>query len=442
MKKILLKFLRQLISSLTIIIIDLTLYISKKGLSLFNTSKRRSFLRDNKSVLTQGLTGLLICAFGDLFAGLILGNMTHYLESLPGLIVLIPGSIGMRGNIYGALASRIGTNLHIGILSPELKKSDILSQNIQSSIILTLILSISLGILAKITCTLFNLNSISLVDFILISSFGGLISSLIMLPATIMIPIKSFQNGWDPDNITIPIITALGDLFTLPSIILAIYLILFINNPFIKMIINILIVIFTLLSFYFAYNSGSTIKKILKQNTPVLFLSSLMGISAGQILNVFMSTLLTNQSLLSLIPIFSGESGGLLSILSGRLTSAIHSGIIEPTYRLSEELRKNFEIILILSIIIYPLIGVLVGSFLYFLGNLHLSIITIVLISTISGLTLIPILMFAVFNISIFSYVNGFDPDNVAIPVETSLTDFLSNIVLISVSLILFGSLL
>jgi mgtE-like transporter len=392
--------------------------------------------------LTQGLTGLLICAFGDLFAGLILGNMTHYLESLPGLIVLIPGSIGMRGNIYGALASRIGTNLHIGILSPELKKSDILSQNIQSSIILTLILSISLGILAKITCTLFNLNSISLVDFILISSFGGLISSLIMLPATIMIPIKSFQNGWDPDNITIPIITALGDLFTLPSIILAIYLILFINNPFIKMIINILIVIFTLLSFYFAYNSGSTIKKILKQNTPVLFLSSLMGISAGQILNVFMSTLLTNQSLLSLIPIFSGESGGLLSILSGRLTSAIHSGIIEPTYRLSEELRKNFEIILILSIIIYPLIGVLVGSFLYFLGNLHLSIITIVLISTISGLTLIPILMFAVFNISIFSYVNGFDPDNVAIPVETSLTDFLSNIVLISVSLILFGSLL
>ncbi|GAA5819175.1 MAG: magnesium transporter [Methanobrevibacter sp. CfCl-M3] len=442
MKKILLKFLRQLISSLTIIIIDLTLYISKKGLSLFNTSKRRSFLRDNKGVLTQGLTGLLICAFGDLFAGLILGNMTHYLESLPGLIVLIPGSIGMRGNIYGALASRIGTNLHIGILSPELKKSDILSQNIQSSIILTLILSISLGILAKITCTLFNLNSISLVDFILISSFGGLISSLIMLPATIMIPIKSFQNGWDPDNITIPIITALGDLFTLPSIILAIYLILFINNPFIKMIITILIVIFTLLSFYFAYNSGSTIKKILKQNTPVLFLSSLMGISAGQILNVFMSTLLTNQSILSLIPIFSGESGGLLSILSGRLTSAIHSGIIEPTYKLSEELRKNFEIILILSIIIYPLIGVLVGSFIYFLGNLHLSIIIIVLISTISGLILIPILMFTVFNISIFSYVNGLDPDNVAIPIETSLTDFLSNIVLISVSLILFGSLL
>lgn len=442
MKKTLLKFLRHFISSITLIFINLTIYISKKGLNLFTKYSGKSFLKNNKQIVTQGLIGLLICAFGDLFAGIILGTMTSYLENFPGLIVLIPGSIGMRGNIYGALASRLGTNLHIGILSPELKKSDILSQNIQSSIILTLILSISLGILAKVTCMIFNFNSMSFSEFILISSFAGLISSLVMLPATIIIPIKSVQNGWDPDNITIPIITALGDLCTLPSIILAIYLTLIIDNQFLKIIVGVLIIIFTLLSFYFSYNSGSTIKKILKQNTPVLFLSSLMGISAGQILNTFMSTLLTNKSLLSLIPIFSGESGGLLSILSGRLTSAIHSGIIEPSYKLSDELIKNFKIILLLAIIIYPLIGLLVGGLLYFIGALQLSIITIMLISTVSGLILIPILIFAVFNISIFSYINGFDPDNVAIPIETSLTDFLSNIVLIIVSLILFGSLL
>jgi mgtE-like transporter len=424
------------------LVVNSTLYISKKGLKLFTKSKEESFLNTNRTVLIQGLIGLLICAFGDLFAGIILKNMTSYFESFPGLIVLIPGSIGMRGNIYGALASRLGTNLHIGTLSPELKKSDVLSQNIQSSIILTLVLSISLGILAKITCMIFNFDSMPLVDFILISTFCGLISSLIMLPTTIIIPIKSFQNDWDPDNITIPIITALGDLFTLPSMIVAIYLTLLIHDQVLKMVGTVLIVVFTLLLFYFAYNSGSTMNKVLKQNTPILFLSSLMGISAGQILNTFMTTLLTNQSLLSLIPLFSGESGGLLSILSSRLTSAIHSGIIEPTYRLTKELRKNFKLILILSCIIYPLIAILVESLLYLSGTLQIGIVTMILISTISGLILIPVSMFIVFGISIFSYIQGFDPDNVVIPLETSLIDFLSNIVLMTVSLTLFSFLL
>ncbi|MDR2873665.1 MAG: magnesium transporter [Methanobrevibacter sp.] len=423
------KFIRHLLSN----IINLPVYISRK---IISDENKDSFLKNNKKIILQGLTALLICVVGDLFAGIILTNMTDYLKNFPGLIVLIPGAIGMRGNIYGALASRLGTNLHIGTLSSKLKKSDILSQNIQSSIILSLLLSLLLGILAKITCVLLNFDSISLVDFILISGFSALISSLILLPATIIIPIKSFQNGWDPDNITIPIITALGDLFTLPSMIISVYLILFIHNPYLKTLIAILLILFTLIYFYFAYKSDSNIKKILKQNTPVLFLSSLMGISAGQVLNNSMAILLKNQEILSLIPLFSGGTGGLLSILSGRLTSAIHSGIIEPCYKLSEELLKNFKIILILSIILYPLIGILVESNLYLFASSQAYHLIVVLISIISGLILIPILMFIVLNISIFSYNHGLDPDNIDVPIETSITDFLSNIMLIVVSLL------
>ena len=51
---------------------------------------------------------------------------------------------------------------------------------------------------------------------------AGIISNLIMLPITMLVSFKSFQHGWDPDNITSPIIAAFGDLFTLPAIILSI----------------------------------------------------------------------------------------------------------------------------------------------------------------------------------------------------------------------------
>lgn len=66
---------------------------------------------------------LLICAIGDLFTGIILGNITNYLTSFPGLLVIIRGTIGTYGNIFEALSSLLASNLHIGLLSPEFKHS-------------------------------------------------------------------------------------------------------------------------------------------------------------------------------------------------------------------------------------------------------------------------------------------------------------------------------
>ena len=86
-------------------------------------NKFSSFIRNNKSTLRQSLVALFICAIGDLCAGIILGNMTYFLNAFPGLLILIPGAIGMRGNIFGSFASRLSTNLHIGVLEPKFKKS-------------------------------------------------------------------------------------------------------------------------------------------------------------------------------------------------------------------------------------------------------------------------------------------------------------------------------
>ena len=122
----------------------------------------------NRSTINQSLIALLICAIGDLCAGIILGNMTFFIKTYPGILILIPGAIGMRGNIFGSFASRISTNLHIGTLEPEFKRSDILNINLASSFILTMVLSLYLAIFAKIISMIFGLKSISLMDFILI----------------------------------------------------------------------------------------------------------------------------------------------------------------------------------------------------------------------------------------------------------------------------------
>ncbi|MCI6993434.1 magnesium transporter [uncultured Methanobrevibacter sp.] len=415
----------------------------KKIRSSLSTRALTEFFSEHNQVIKEGLIALLICAVGDLIAGIVLGKMTFFLEAFPGLLVVIPGAIGMRGNIFGSFASRLSTSLHIGLIAPHFEFSEDLDNNIFASFVLTLVLSIFLGIVAKLFCILLHYESIALMDFILICTIAGLISNLIMLPITMLISFKSFENGWDPDNITSPIIAGFGDLFTLPAIIASIFLLQALNvNLMIKNIVFVILVIVILVGFIHCYRLSDETKTILKQSTPTLILCSFLGGSAGGILNSSVETLLTNPSLLTLIPLFSGECGSLISILGARLSSGLHSGLVEPLSRPTGIALHNFGICYILAIIVFPLIGILAEASTISVGTIGVGFDKIIPISTLSGLILVSIMIFVVYYISITSYNNNLDPDNIVIPISTSVTDSISSLILISISLLILGALI
>ena len=413
----------------------------RSSLSVFSTFP--DFVSEHSSVIKESLLALLICAIGDLCAGVILGKMTFFLETFPGLLVIIPGAIGMRGNIFGSFASRLSTNLHIGIISPKFEFSEQLNYNIFSSFVLTLVLSLFLAIIAKVLCILLHQPSMDLIDFILISVIAGVISNLIMLPITMFVSFKSFEHGWDPDNITSPIIAAFGDLFTLPAIILSVFVLHTMDFSIIfKDSVLIVILIAVIASFIYCYRLSDETNTILKQSTPVLLLCSFLGGAAGGILNSAVETLLTNPSLLTLLPLFSGECGSLISILGARLSSGLHSGLIEPFKRPQGESVHNFIISFILALIVFPLIGLLAEGSSFALGVVGVGFDKILEISTLSGVILVTIMVIIVYYVSVTSYNNNLDPDNIVIPISTSITDSISSLILISVSLLLLGVLI
>lgn len=443
------KMIRKGISTILMFFVSLSLFLFKLINNTFsNLIKRlRRFFRkfiifynDNNTSIKEGVIALFICVFGDLIAGIILGKMTFFLEEYPGLLVLIPGAIGMRGNIFGSFGSRLSSNLHIGILTPEFKKSETLNQNILSSVILTLILSLFLAIVAKLICIGLNFESMSFVDFTLISVFAGLISTALMLPITMFISLKSFQNGWDPDNVATPIIGAFGDLFTLPAIILAILFINILDYGYLKEIVFFFLILIIILSFIQGLKSSQISKKIISESTPVLLLCSFLGVFSGSIFNSSLSTLIKNPSLLTLLPLFSGESGSLISILGARFSSAIHSGLIEPIFKPKKNILYNFLITFILAIIFFPFIGFLadLSSIIFHINGLGFN--KIIPISTLSGFILIPIMAIIVFYITVISYRRGYDPDNIVIPISTSITDSISSLILIVVALVFIGT--
>ncbi len=402
----LLRMTRILLQSLLTFTVNISIAASRGWVRAFNLSRKfGSFFRDSRRILGESFVALFICAIGDLIAGIFLGKMSPMLESYPGLLVLIPGAIGMRGNIFGALGSRLGSGLHIGVLSPELRRSDVLADNIEGTIILTVVMSLFLGFMAWIFCQLFGFESMGIMDFTVISVIGGIISGAFLLPATVLISLKSYENGWDPDNVTTPLIAASGDLFTLPSIFAALAVLEMVRNGFFEWILFAIFLLVGAAGLIAGFRGRYDLRKIIRQS----------------------------------VPLFSGESGDLVSILGARLSSGLHSGIIPASLRPHGEALRNFGIIAVLSLLIYPTIGLLAHLVSDFLGIGSLGPFSMVLISSMAGYMLTPFLLLVGFYLSSASYRLRLDPDNIVIPLSTSMTDPVANTCLVIAIITIMG---
>jgi mgtE-like transporter len=133
--------------------------------------------------------------------------------------VVIPGIIALRGNISTAFGSRLGSAYHLGIINAENMWNEELKQNVMGSIILSITVSLLVGILAYITTVLFftiNPNPYKLISIVLLA---GLFSALILTTLTIIIIYLVFKRGYDPDNITGPALATVGDIITMLCIL-------------------------------------------------------------------------------------------------------------------------------------------------------------------------------------------------------------------------------
>src|SRR5215510_4390316 len=101
-------------------------------------ARLRALLRSDWVGVRAGFVALLISSGGDLLAGLTLGAITHTLETLPGLLVLVPAAIGMRGNVFGALGSRLGTAIHTGTFRLSRRMDTVVGQNLAASLAMSL----------------------------------------------------------------------------------------------------------------------------------------------------------------------------------------------------------------------------------------------------------------------------------------------------------------
>lgn len=410
---------------------------TQKSVWMSPLSHVSSFFHSFSDVFRQTPFSLLFCSLTGLLAGIGLSLMTDMLQLLPGLMILIPPAIAMRGNIYSALVSRLGTSMHLGLFSPTLKKGSVLHRNAYASLLLTLFLSVVLGFLAKLVAEAFGFpgtNYITLSGFILISVIGGLISGFILLGISILVSITGYRRNWDLDNMSSPIITSAGDMITIPSLFFAAVLLLKLNSYNAKFMgflspVTLLAVLFVFVAIICTVkglkSNNAELRRILFESIPMLLVCGILCTFAGIILDMELDNLIT--AILVLIPPFLGACNALGGILSARLSSMLHIGTVMPKQFPDKLVAANFTVIYLLSVAVFSFVGLITyfataptGT--TFPGALE-QLAKMLAIALLGGVLCTTFLNFAAYYIAILSFRFGLDPDNDTIPLITSLTD-------------------
>lgn len=171
----------------------------------------------------EALGPLLLSVGGGLFAGLVLGGMQADLESIRGLLVLVPALLATRGNVYGAFAARIASGLHQGLIDPHVDTGD---ERLRAATAVAMSNSlIASGFAAVLTVgalVWLGMPSASLVSLLAIALIAAFLSGLALTVVVILVMFLGFRRGIDPDTLVGPLVTTTGDVIGIAFLLLAV----------------------------------------------------------------------------------------------------------------------------------------------------------------------------------------------------------------------------
>lgn len=387
--------------------------------------------------MRQGFVAVSVASITSLVAGLALAGMSGRIDAVQGLFILIPVSIGMRGSIFGGLAARLGTSIHSGLFEVSRDRAGLLYQNVYAATLLTIGTSVAMGLLARAIAALLDIATIPVWDLIVVALIGGLLSSAVVLVATIAISISSFRRDWDLDSVGAPLITAIGDVVTLPFLFIASFVVGF--DP-VTPVIGGLSVVLGVVALVRGWTSVLPIaRRIVRESFPVLLIAIVLDILAGAVVEPRVEDVFVPYpALLIIIPGFLEKTGSLGAILAARLGSKLHLGAVSPSAKPEAAALLDASIVFALGVTVYVLTAVSTLALASAIGAAYPGALRFIGIVMLGGLLATLLAALIGYYAATTTYRFGLDPDNHTIPLVTSGMDLLGIICLV-LALAVFG---
>lgn len=394
-----------------------------------------NFCEEHREFIT-GFWTLLISVSLSFIAGIYLGSVNDVLLLIPGLMVLVTPSINMRGAIAGILTSRLSSSMHLGAFETRFSRDTELGDNLRASIILTVFISAALAVFGKIICIATGTEVIGIVEMIIISVISGTLAGLCVTVVGVIVSIACYRKSLDLDMVGAPAVTTIGDILTLPSLVIIAIIVM--GLPFEgKLVLGILVAIMLLWACISFKRGTRTMIDVLKEGLPLLLPLSLLGITAGVLYTGQLESLIAAAAVLILISPFMNGCGSIGGILTSRIGTEMHMGLVDPVIIPQKTVLKHFLENYIYAIIFLPLMGIISHYAALLLGITTPGLVPMILLSLIAGIIVITVMNILGYYTAVIAYRIGFDPDNFGVPVVTSSIDLIGATALIVVMMLM-----
>jgi len=155
--------------------------------------------------------GLLAANVGDAANILVVSALLDALLAAPAALALLPGLAALRGAIATTMAARASTALHLGLLPPRARA--VLAAEARRVAALAAATSVYAGALAALA------SGAGVWESVAIAFVSGAASMALLAPSAAWLAAVGYRRGLDPDSFLAPVLTILGDLSTVPTLV-------------------------------------------------------------------------------------------------------------------------------------------------------------------------------------------------------------------------------
>jgi mgtE-like transporter len=169
----------------------------------------------------EALPVLAVSAGGGLFAGVVLGGMEAELQAIPGLLLLVPALLAIRGNVYGSLGARLASALHQGLVEPRVSLGD---RRVRAAVAAAISNGLAMSLFAATVGFLLVVlqgRTTSLAALLGVALIAGLISGVVLTTAVVTVVFVGYRRVLDPDALAGPVVTTTGDVVGVATMLFA-----------------------------------------------------------------------------------------------------------------------------------------------------------------------------------------------------------------------------
>ena len=360
----------------------------------------------------------------SLFAGGLISLLTPQFQAAPWILALFPPILTIRGGIGGIFSGNLATMLHLGLIRPRIRdNTPVYTQLISSIFVITLLDTLAMGVFSFALNLAFGQASIGeAFFFIVIPPVACVTAMALSIPLTSIIAIATFRKGLDPDILVYPILASINDIMVTATFVATIFMVLS-GGAYVYLLIGVFLLILVLTALLTWRNRRvKFFYQTIREGTTVVIMSSLFGSLNGYFLSTMSGNLLRYPGVVVLYPALTNALGNIGSIIGSTKTTSLALGDVRS---LKEEVRSALGQILQVESVALPMHAVF-GLVTY--GIVAASIPGARLPILVGGALISNLMTFgfmALFALWIahIAFNRGLNPDNVVIPVITSLSD-------------------